>query len=490
MCAGRRQRRHRCLAGEPTSQCGAGRGERTVTEMSISTFERYAERLEVYRRVSAGEIAFEKLRDAIRELDDAVASVEGHGMAVTPFVQCDDLAEAVGLKGAELWVKDETGSVSGSHKARHLFGVALADRLRSPQHDAKHEPPTRKRSSQVGQGLRSPQHDAKHEPPYAIASCGNAALAAAVLARAVGRRLDVYVPTWANEAVVAQITELGGRVVRCERVDGVSGDPAHHRMLEALKDGAVPFSCQGTETPTTIDGARTLAWELVDTLIQCDGSAPARLDRIFVQVGGGALATAVVTALASSAEQGDLVSLPAVHPVQAVGNHPLVRAWDLIVAELSQSAPPESNTSRAQTAQELGSIEHGVLRDVMRRVEQNPQRYMWAWQSEPVSYATGILDDVTYDWLRLIEAMLRSGGWPLVAAEDDLRRAHRVAHEAAGINVCPTGSSGLGGLLAWLAAAGADSPSRTPHGERLAVLFTGRMRPGDPNPFKQELQKL
>ena len=114
----------------------------------------------------------------------------------------------------------------------------------------------------------------------------------------------------------------------------MSGDPAHHAMLAAIEAGAVPFSCQGTETPATIDGGRTLAWEMVDSLVEHDGGRPARLDRLFVQVGGGALATAVVTGLAAAVGRGDLARMPRVHAVQPEGNHPLVRAWDTLVLEV------------------------------------------------------------------------------------------------------------------------------------------------------------
>ena len=214
-----------------------------------STFEQFAPRLEVHRLVETGELPADRLVSAVRELDAAVARVEGHGFERTPFGPSPELADAAGIGTAELWVKNEIGNVSGSHKARHLFGVALAHRLADADAGAE-------------------------APPYAIASCGNAALAAAVLSRAVGRRIDVFVPTWANDAVVARITELGGRVVRCEREPGVSGDPAHHAMLAAIEAGAVPFSCQGTETPATIDGGRTLAWEMVDSLVEHDGGRP------------------------------------------------------------------------------------------------------------------------------------------------------------------------------------------------------------------------
>ena len=423
-----------------------------------STFERYSDRLEAHRLVEAGAVSAAALEVAVRQLDDAVARVEGNGFEPTPFAPAPDLAEAVGLGGAELWVKDETGNVSGSHKARHLFGVALAHRL-----------------ADTGAGAEA--------PPYAIASCGNAALAAAVVARAVGRPLDVFVPTWANDAVAARITELGGRVVRCEREPGVPGDPAHHAMLAAIDAGAVPFSCQGTETPAAIDGGRTLAWEMTDELIEHYSGPPARLDRLFVQVGGGALATAVVTGLAAAVARGDLARLPVVHAVQPSGNHPLVRAWDRLASELLDEPPPLSNSARAAAAGAIGPMEGGPLRAVVRRLHAHPSRYMRVWEQEPVSYASGILDDITYDWVDIVEAMLASGGWPLVASEDDFRRAHRLAHRHTSIDVCPTGASGLGGLLALTAASDDSGVAGVSPGERVAVLFTGRMRPGDPDPL-------
>ena len=111
---------------------------------------------------------------------------------------------------------------------------------------------------------------------------------------------------------------------------------------------------------------------------------------------------------------------------------------------------------------------------------------MQAWDSEPVSYASGILDDITYDWVDIVESMLASGGWPLVASEDDFRRAHRLAHLHTDIDVCPTGASGLGGLLALGGASGDGGGAAISSGERVAVLFTGQTRPGDPDPLTSE----
>jgi len=247
------------------------------------------------------------------ELDRAVAAVDGHGFQTTPTGIEPGLADALGLE-SELWVKDETGNVSGSHKGRHLFGVAL--RLMVDE--------------RLGRGA---------DGRFAIASCGNAALAASVVARALDHPIDVFVPTWADAGITDRIESLGGTVIRTDRQPGVPGDPTHHAMVEAIAAGDVAFSCQGTDTPSTIDGGRTLGWELIDSLIDHDGRSPTRLDRLVVQVGGGALASSTVRALAADVGDGRLEAMPAIHPVQPVGNHPFVRAWDLVVAGCSTLEP-------------------------------------------------------------------------------------------------------------------------------------------------------
>ena len=65
---------------------------------------------------------------------------------------------------------------------------------------------------------------------------------------------------------------------------------------------------------------------------------------------------------------------------------------------------------------------------------------MTVWD-DPHSSADGILDDETYDWLGVFEAMRRDGGHPVTAAESDIVRAHQLA-TSAGYNVSATGSAG------------------------------------------------
>ena len=89
-----------------------------------STFETYRDRLDSHRRALRAGLTDDEVVAVIRGLDAAVSSVDGVGFAPTPATPQPALAEALGID-AELWVKDETGNVSGSHKGRHLFGVAL-----------------------------------------------------------------------------------------------------------------------------------------------------------------------------------------------------------------------------------------------------------------------------------------------------------------------------------------------------------------------------
>jgi len=161
----------------------------------------------------------------VRRLDSDVASVDGHGFRVTPFAMQQALGERAELPRA-LWVKDDTGNVGGSHKARHLFGLLLhlevVERL----------------------GLV----DAAARPDLAIASCGNAALAAAVVAAAGRRHLRVFVPTDAEPAVVARLRALDADVRVCAREPGVPGDPTYQALRASLGAGRCRSPARATRT--------------------------------------------------------------------------------------------------------------------------------------------------------------------------------------------------------------------------------------------------
>ncbi len=86
---------------------------------------------------------------------------------------------------------------------------------------------------------------------------------------------------------------------------------------------------------------------------------------------------------------------------------------------------------------------------------------------DPHSTADGILDDETYDWIADVEAMVESGGEPLVASEADIVRANELA-TLAGYSVSHTGTAGLAGVLA--------ARSGIRDGDRIAVVMSGVAR--------------
>jgi threonine synthase len=293
----------------------------------------------------------------------------------------------------------------------------------------------------------------------AIASCGNAALAAAVVARATGRGLDVFIPPDANARVVAELGRFGATVHVCPRAPGVKGDPCYHAFRAAVAAGALPFCCQGSDNGLTIEGGETLAWEMASDLARARKS----LDRLFVQVGGGALASACIQGLREAASLGVDVAMPRIHPVQTEGAFPLRRAWELVVRRIGIA---EGTADRV-----VGDRLRGGSREVhaaLAYAAAHRAEFMWPWETEPHSIAHGILDDETYDWLAIVRGTIESGGFPIVVSEARLAEANALGRES--VDVDPTGSSGLAGLLELAA----KNPLETD--ENVAVLFTGVRR--------------
>ncbi len=386
-------------------------------------FVRWRGLFHAYHLATANGMGDQAYVDLVRGLDSEVARVDGHGFVVTPFAAAPGLADPLET-GASIWVKDETGNVAGSHKARHMFGLLV--HLEVVRLLGMTEGPL---------------------PPLAIASCGNAALAAAVVAAAGRRRLLVFVPTDAEAALLDRLRALGAEITVCSRQDGVVGDPTYHRLQAAIADGALPFTCQGNENGLAIEGGETLGYEMAASLAE-QGS----FDHVVIQVGGGALASAVAQGLSESAAFGVLTGMPRVHTVQTTAAWPLARAFERVAARLP--AKPG----------------HEDVRAAVQYAAAHRSEFMWPWETVPHSLAHGILDDETYDWVAVVEAMLTTGGQPLVVNEDEIAQANGIGVEATGIEVDPTGSAGLAGL-AQLCRRGLIGQD-----ESAAVLFTGARR--------------
>lgn len=151
---------------------------------------------------------------------------------------------ALGLPVAELWLKLEQLQVSGSFKARGMF-----NHLRSQPLPAA---------------------------GVVIASGGNAGVAAATAARALGVRCEVFVPELASPAKQAALRALGAllHVHGAAYADALAAAQARQRETGALWMHAY-------DLPEVVTGAGTLAAE-----IEAQAGVP---DRLLVSVGGGGL---------------------------------------------------------------------------------------------------------------------------------------------------------------------------------------------------------
>ena len=201
---------------------------------------------------------------------------------------------ALGLACAEVWLKLEQLQVSGSFKARGMF-----NRLRAAAAER-----------------------ALPEAGVVIASGGNAGIAAACAARALGLACEVFVPELTSQAKRARLAALGARVVvgGAAYVDALEACLAQQRHTGALLMHAY-------DQPEVMAGAGTLALE-----IEQDGGLP---DRVLVSVGGGGLVAGIAAAFESRSriEALEPALAPTLHAARAAG-----RPVDVAVAGIAADA--------------------------------------------------------------------------------------------------------------------------------------------------------
>ena len=344
--------------------------------------------------------------EIVSGIDNAISAVDGSGFHITPTGSWENVSEA--LPDLCLW-KDETSNVAGSHKARHLMGVLIHLAVDAAGADQR----------------------------LAISSCGNAAIGAATVARAVSRPIDVFIPTWASQNIVSQLEDLDATIHVCDRKSGEVGDPCMNRFQEAVAKGSLPFSVQASENILALDGGRTLGWELAEAI----SNTP--VDHIFIQVGGGALLTSSAIGLLEAKKFGVLDEVPKICAVQTEGCAPFDRAWKRIPLDAAVEE----------------KIDFAIS---------NAEQLMTPWE-KPESLATGILDDITYDWIGVVKALAHTGGESIVASEHEIGAAYNLV-QALGVNAEPTGSAGVAGVISAL------ESGYLRRSDRVAILLTGVLR--------------
>jgi threonine dehydratase len=155
---------------------------------------------------------------------------------------------ALGLDLAEVWLKLEHLQAGGSFKARGMF-----NRMRSAQVPAA---------------------------GVTVASGGNAGIAVATAARALGVPCEVFVPEVSSAAKRAALAALGATV----RVVGAGYADAAAACLQRQRESGA-LLMHAYDQPEVVAGAGTLAGE-----IEAEAGLP---DRVLVSVGGGGLVAGI-----------------------------------------------------------------------------------------------------------------------------------------------------------------------------------------------------
>lgn len=362
-----------------------------TAEDEPNPFVRYRKLLSVYqlsRVIGLSDTAWIEIAE---NLNESVKKLCDRTLSVTPMVEASNLAAALSFKDI-IWVKNETVGVGGSHKARHLALVILYLKVLEITNSALWE--------------------TIYPPRLAIASCGNAAIAACLLARAVDWPLDVFVPDKIEPPIFKILKEFGANVILCPLTPDDPSDPCVRRLRAAVHRGSIPFTVQGSENGLAIEGAVTLAFEMAE-VFQRNNLWPRT---IFIQSGGGALTSALAQGFLRVSGSVSF-QMPRIVAVQADSCAPLVRAW-----------------KRLGNA----SVYHAAL---------NRSAFMWPWKAASASVAGGLLDVESYDWCVILDFMQRFHGFPISVTENLLVEAHQMATNFTDISPSATGAAGLAGAM-------------------------------------------
>ena len=258
----------------------------------------------------------------------------------------------------------------------------------------------------------APWSDAGERPPLAIASCGNAAFAAATLAAAARWPIRVFVPPNADPAVLGT---AAGAARRRRRVPAAIGRPAGRSVRAPLPRGR-----RRRRRAVHRAGPRERVvprWRTHDRL--GDGR-PVR---------GARRRTAARSRLRAGRRRHvcrlDDRRLPHErhHPATARRADRQLRA-----------AGPGVGCGSASVARSTAAAHWAEC--------------MWPWEHVGDSAADGILDDETYDWIPVLRGMGDSNGTPIVVTEAQVSLANDLGRATTGIDASHTGTAGLAGLLA------------------------------------------
>jgi threonine dehydratase len=182
-------------------------------------------------------------RDAVEQAAETFRNGYAHFIRETPLWKLP--GAALGIECREVWLKLEQLQTSGSFKARGMLNRLLSNPIPAAG--------------------------------VIVASGGNAGIATAAAARALGVRCEVFVPTVCSAAKQAKLRELGADVV----VGGAVYAEALEACLTRQRETGALLT-HAYDQPEVVTGAGTLAREIE----RQGGGVPGS---VLVSVGGGGL---------------------------------------------------------------------------------------------------------------------------------------------------------------------------------------------------------
>ena len=203
----------------------------------------------------------------------------------TPLWAPQRLREQFGAPN--LWLKDDTCNPSGSFKDRASWLVAAFAKKHGVQE-------------------------------IVLASTGNAASSMAAVGAAAGLNIKVFLPASAPAAKRIQVLQYGAELIP---VNG-SYDQAFDLSLEySTRTGSM--SRNTAYNPLTIEGKKTVSFEIVQDLCEAGAGAP---DHVFVPVGDGVILAGVYRGFEDLLKLDRIQKMPTVWACQAEGSSAIARA--------------------------------------------------------------------------------------------------------------------------------------------------------------------
>ncbi len=291
--------------------------------------------------------------------------ISSQGEGWTPLTESPALAEQFGID--KLFLKNETLNPTGSFKDRQIsFGISKA--------------------REAGANT------------VAVVSSGNVAAAAASYSAIAGIKCNIFTPYNAPEEKLVQARMYGATFYR---VNTLSSSRIFSLVSTTCEQkGWYLLSTAGLYNPYSVEGAKTIAYELLE-------QSAALPDWIVAPVGGGGLLGALWRGFEELKAIGECERIPSLVGVQSSVCTPLVNAI-------------QKNLDPAHVVK--NPVEVGD------------------------TIAGAIADDVLFDAYTAIPAVKQTGGAALSVTDDDMLAAERLLARSSGIFAEPASAATIAAL--------------------------------------------